>query len=96
MNEKDVVQLLNSQLDVAFTETMSMEEVEEKLRAHIDRLIQHDFQKLLSILYKIDVDENKLKKILIEQPATDAAEVIAKMILERQIQKIITRKQYKT
>jgi hypothetical protein len=40
------------------------------------------------------VDENKLKRILKEDAGKDAADIIARLIIEREIQKIETRKQF--
>lgn len=56
-------------------------------------LLHHDFNKLLNILYRIDVDENKLKQALFES-TQPAAETIADLIIERQLQKIKFRKMY--
>lgn len=60
----------------------------------VDSLIHRDFNKLLNILYRIDVDENKLKHALFvsELPA---AETIADLIIERQQQKIRFREMYR-
>lgn len=60
----------------------------------ISDLIQSDYQKLVRILYRIDVDELKLKKALIESELS-ISETITDLIIERQKQKIITRNQFK-
>lgn len=60
----------------------------------IDTLIHQDFNKLLNILYRIDVDENKLKYALYES-VLPAAETIADLIIERQQQKIRFREMYR-
>ncbi len=66
----------------------------EKLIRFINDLIQNDFQKLIAILYKVDVDESKLKKLLREGIGKDTADIIATQIIEREIQKIEIRKQF--
>jgi hypothetical protein len=73
----------------------SMEELEEKLAAHINILIEKDFQRLLVLLYTIDVDENKLRSLLKEKSGEDAGGIIARMMIERQLQKIQSRQQYR-
>jgi hypothetical protein len=55
-----------------------------RLQQHINELIQNDFNRLLTILYRIDVDEDKLKAALRGQPNRDAAEIICEMMIERQ------------
>src|SRR5690606_26047719 len=61
----------------------------------IDYLIQTDFPKLLNILYSLDVSETKLSNMLKEHPGNDAAEIIARLIIERQREKINSRTQNK-
>lgn len=64
-----------------------------QLVAAINNLLHNDFSKLLQILYRIDVDENKLKRALFES-TLPAAEIIADLIIERMLQKIHFRKMY--
>lgn len=58
----------------------------EQLAEAIDYLIDKDFNKLLLILYRIDINEERLKQAL-ASANKPAAEIIAQMILERQNQK---------
>jgi hypothetical protein len=66
----------------------------EKLAAYIDELINHDFEKLIRILYRLDVSEQKLKSTLASS-SSDAGLLIAQMIIDRQLEKIKTREQYR-
>ena len=95
MFEKELIQIINNQIDTGFAVDISMLELHEKLSLFINDLIQNNFQKLIALLYKVDVDENKLKRILKEDTGKDAAVIIARLIIERELQKIKTRKQYK-
>lgn len=65
----------------------------EKLSAYIHQLINKDFQKLVSILYRLDVNEKKLKQLL-EEKNVDAGFIIADAIIERQKEKIASRKKF--
>jgi len=67
----------------------------QKLAAYINELIDHNFEKLVNILYRLDVSENKLKNLLASNTQTDAGLLIAQLIIERQAEKIKTRNQYK-
>lgn len=60
----------------------------------VDDLIHHDFNKLLNILYRIDVDEHKLRHALFES-VLPTAETIADLIIDRQQQKIRFREMYR-
>lgn len=53
------------------------------LIAYINDCINHDFNKLVQLLYRIDVSEQKLKTILQSHPNEDAAKLIAAVIVER-------------
>ena len=64
------------------------------LAERINDLINNDFQKLISILYKIDVSETKLQQILNANRQTDAGSLIANLIIERQKEKIKSRQQF--
>jgi hypothetical protein len=94
MIEKGLSQIINKQINTEFDENISMHESQEKLTVLINDLIQKDFQKLISILYKVDVDESKLKKLLKENPEKDAAYIIANLVIERESQKVKTLKQF--
>jgi hypothetical protein len=92
--EKELVQIINRQIDAGFAESIPILELQEKLTVFINHLIQNDFERLVAILYKVDVDENRLKNILKAGEGKNAAGIIADLIIEREKQKIETRKQY--
>ncbi|MGZ5133814.1 MAG: hypothetical protein ACXWCG_01635 [Flavitalea sp.] len=70
------------------------EDLQQKLASKINDLIQKDFSSLINILYRIDVDEIKLKQALESSPNEDAGDIIAKIIIDRQMQKIRLRKPF--
>ena len=81
-------------MEIDLPENISFEQLKEQLSSHINFLIQSDFQKLVSILYRVDVSESKLKHLLNENPNYDASNIIADLIIERQLQKIESRQQH--
>jgi hypothetical protein len=64
---------------------------EQILAQQINRLIDQDFQQLLFLLYKVDVDEKKLKRVLQANKEADAGLLIAQLVIERQKQKLASR-----
>ena len=74
----------------------AISEVRKKLWVLINELINKDFQALVQLLYRIDVNEKKIRQYLNEHPHEDAAGVLADLIIERQQQKMDTRKKFKT
>ena len=93
--ENDLIPVLKQMLGIDLPMKTSLESFKEKLGEHINQLIQDDFQKLVNLLYRVDVDESKIKRILKENPGKDAGNILAALIIERQLQKIISRKQHK-
>ena len=65
------------------------------LAEKINELITNDFQKLVLILYRMDVSEIKLKQLLNENAGAYAAVIIADLMIERQAEKIRSRQQFK-
>ena len=65
------------------------------LAIEINALILHDFPKLVNILYRIDIDESKLKETLAHYIHDDAGYIIAQLVIERQLEKLKTRESFK-
>jgi hypothetical protein len=65
----------------------------QQLSDYINQLILVNFERLVQLLYRIDVSEAKLKYLLKENPNEDAGRIIALLIIERQIQKIKFKKE---
>lgn len=63
----------------------------ERLIALINELIANDFERLIGLLYRLDISEKKLKQALAENSGTDAALIIADAVIQRQAEKIKTR-----
>jgi siroheme synthase (precorrin-2 oxidase/ferrochelatase) len=76
--------------------TTNEEELTQLIKQLIQELIDSDFEKLLLILYRLDVDENKVKNAIDLSGPADAPLSIAQLIIEREKERIATRKQYNT
>jgi len=92
---KDLIPILRQSMEIDLPENISFELLKERLSSHITFLIQSDFQKLVSILYRVDVSESKLKHLLNENLGFDAANIITDLIIERQLQKIRSRQEHR-
>jgi hypothetical protein len=66
-----------------------------KLCDEINYLITSDFHALVNILYRMDVSETRISSALSGLPGRDAAQIIADLMLERQVEKVKTRQQFK-
>lgn len=97
MNKEAVLKdYLEQELSIETPAQPSFTELKEILSKHLNQLIHQDFEKLVRLLYRIDINEVRLKYILRENPNEIAGNLIAEMIIERQIQKMITREQFKS
>ena len=76
-------------------EKVPNEQTKKRLMDLINELIEKDFNALLQLLYRIDVDENKIRLYLKENKNMDSASLLADLIIERQQQKIKSRQQFR-
>ena len=75
-------------------ETTSDQSVRNLLLPVIRYLLDHDFERLLQGLYRIDVGEEKVKSILALEKPENIAERLTDEIIAREKQKIAFRKKY--
>lgn len=69
--------------------------LEDVLAEKVNVMIQRDFGALVQLLYRIDVSEDRLRRILGADTGEDAGRIIARLIMERQWQKIESRRRYR-
>lgn len=106
-------QELNRVYGLELAESPTAEQMELLLAEKLNTMIRTDFSALVQLLYRIDINETRLRQLLTPQrsahnlrpdsahsPVTpeeeteDAGIIIARLIIERQRQKIQTRRQY--
>jgi hypothetical protein len=91
-SNEHIEQLLNLNNQLTALQKLEME---ERLIEYINHLLLYDFNKLVQILYRVDVDEKKLKELLQQNADTDAAVIIADLLIQRQEEKIKTKEAFK-
>lgn len=95
IENNELVQQVNKELAITLSEKISMEELHSQLAIHINELILHHFEQLISLLYRIDVSEAKIKSFLSRQTNENAGNIISTLIIERQLEKIKSRQQFR-
>ena len=90
MNEYELMEFLTTETEVSDKKLIN------DIAGYINDLLLNDFNKLVALLYRIDINEEKLKKLLKETTGEDAGVIIARLIIERQSQKIATRKKFRS
>jgi hypothetical protein len=76
-------------------ETLSRKELKSRLTIFIEDLLQTNFEKLCNMIYRHDVDEAKFNNALREGSLFDQASSIADLVIDRELQKVETRKAYR-
>ncbi len=93
MNTHDaLVQSINRELALELPEQLSATELKKQLAAYINHLIHTDFEKLIYYFYRIDVNEIQIKQLL-QNPHENTGDLIAGLLIERQLQKIRNRRE---
>lgn len=87
-NASNVEQFLN--LNHQLT-AIQKAEIKEHLILYINHLLLHDFNKLVQILYRVDVNEQKLKELIKLNQSTDTAIIITELLIQRQEEKVKAR-----
>ncbi|HCP93595.1 MAG TPA: hypothetical protein DIU05_06140 [Bacteroidetes bacterium] len=89
----DTIQSIQKYMEMESTPTY--ENVLEVLTSSVMYLLLHDMEKLLNILYRIDVNEPKVKAAFAQNNPKLIAPTIAQLILDRELQKAESRRKYK-
>ncbi len=87
-----LIKIINKDFEIA--DHLSEAQLREVMINSFAYLIEDNFAKLLQILYRADVDQDQLKKLLESSGDQSSAEVIADAYIARQKAKIETWKKY--
>jgi hypothetical protein len=96
MEDKSVICQLQNELSIGESEVYTLDGLTAKWAQYFNNLIESDFHKLVSLLYRVDVSENKLKQVLKDNPDENAGRIIALLVIERLLQKIRSRAEHRS
>jgi hypothetical protein len=65
-----------------------------QLAVYLNELLLHDFHSMVQLLYRVDVSEKKLKTVLEENPGEDAGNLLADLVMQRQLEKQVTKSRF--
>ena len=91
----ELIRDLNRSYELELAEHLSLDQLEALLAEKLSNLIRDDFNALVQWLYRVDVNEARLKRMLSENSGVDAGRTIARLVMERQWQKMETRRKYR-
>ncbi len=88
---KDV---LASSFDLAISDLVSEAKIIEALTLRVEELIAGNPDQLFSMLYRLDISEKRIKAAMAQDQ--EVTKKIAVLIYERQLEKIISRNQFRS
>ena len=90
-SEQSAISMINRDFGLEKEDSESLyQDFRDKLINEINILLDRDFEKLLAILYRIDVDEEKAKAVLASSHVPPS-EILADLIIKRQMEKAQSR-----
>lgn len=92
---RQLIKELNKTQGWELAEKLTAAEVENLLTAKLNGMIRDDFSGLVQLLYRIDIEEARLRYLLQLHKGEDAGRIIARLIIDRLLKKIETRRQFR-
>lgn len=93
---KELTALINQDFEpVPVDDIISEERLLELLSQQMDWMIEHRLEQLMSMMYRLDIDERKVARALSPSGPEAPALALARLVLERQKQRIFTKRHYK-
>jgi hypothetical protein len=100
---KDIVNVIEQDFRIADSDSLipagdvdNFEALKAYLTEKLSYLLDNKYDKLVNVLYRIDVNEEKLAKLFADTNREFIPAALADLIIERQIQKIKFRQKYKS
>lgn len=93
-NSDQVYDIISGSFELEKVNEITIEQIQKVLTARIREMLDKNLEKLLHILYRIDVSQKKTDKIFNSPFKDEIAENLAAAVIERQLEKIETRKKY--
>lgn len=85
-------QLYDEKIEFTGNKDTAYEELFDQIKPIIFRMLELDSTRFFSLLYAIDVDEKKVRALLLGDEEVDVAVELTHLILERELLKVATRK----
>ncbi len=91
---REVYSIISSNFDLASGNIVSFEEIHRVLTERIHELLEKNLEKLIFILYRIDVGQKKTDEIFNNPSKEEIASLLATAVIDRQLEKVKTRRKY--
>lgn len=88
----EIAEILKRDWEISLPATVSEEEILNKLANRVAQLIESGPENFFQLMYRLDISEKKLNAVIGDE---DVAGKIARLIYERQLQKIKSREYFR-
>ena len=100
-NVKEALQIIKKEFDLASNElpvksNPSIQELHKYLTIAIGSMLDKEFNKLLNLLYRVDIEESLVAEALHAENPSEVASELARLIIDREMKKVESRKKYST
>lgn len=92
---QEVFDIVSANFELQKRDVISLEDLHYILTQRIGELLDKSIEKLVYILYRIDVNQRKTDEIFNNPSKEEIASLIADAVIERQLQKVHTRNKFR-
>ena len=92
---QEVFDIVSVNFELQKRDVISLEELNYILTQRIGELLDKNIEKLVYILYRIDVNQRKTDEIFNNPSKEEIASLMADAVIERQLQKVHTRNKFR-
>ncbi|MCB0664404.1 MAG: hypothetical protein KDC80_01215 [Saprospiraceae bacterium] len=93
--DEDLYDLMQNQIPDSSVEDPNQDRLLDFMTERIEALMADQFETLMSMMYRLDVSEAKLRNALAPDNPENPARSLARLIIQRQKQRVATRDKYK-
>ncbi len=93
---QQVFNIIKRNFELEEADIAALSDIKSILVIRIREMLDKNVEKLLSIVYRIDISQKKIDAIFDNLSKDDIASEIADAVIERQLMKVQTRKLYKS
>lgn len=95
-DSQEVFDIVSGNFELQKQDILSYEELHFILSRRIAELLEKNVEKLIHILYRIDVNQRRTDEIFNNPSKDDIVLFLTDAVIERQLQKVHTRRKYKS
>lgn len=89
------LEIFGYEIEFSGKQETAYNELSSQLTPIIDRLLSTNYQQLLTVLYKIDLDEKRISQLILDFNEQNVSAQIAHLIIERELKKVLIRNYFK-